>query len=380
MGALGERGPHPARRSRDAGAGARGPVPHRHAGDPGDAGVRQLHRRVLHPDRGLPGEDRLRLRGHHRGRVGGLLRDPPLPAHDAQSARRERRLTRDRAAGRGGAGAARRLHRRPGPVPRADPEPRPGGRAGQGRRRGLELRSRCAPDAPSVRAESGWTGYAPLRTEEATGELHRPPGRLRGAFARDRADRRDLRRAARRPGQRAAPAPGGLAPLAGHARLRRRAVHLAVGRAQGPGGGSPAARRARAGRRPDRDPRRRGRGAAVVARAGRRASRRGAPSRRVPGAPALLGPRHGAAGPGTEPGLVLRRDRAALGAPLRALRLGPRAPGIARVGAQVPDRRLARLGDPALRPGVHLRRLGLDRLQPASARGSAPGSPTTRWF
>ena len=34
-----------------------------------------------------------------RGRAGGLLRDPPLPAHDAQPARRERRLARDRRCG-----------------------------------------------------------------------------------------------------------------------------------------------------------------------------------------------------------------------------------------------------------------------------------------
>ncbi len=35
---------------------------------------------------------------------------------------------------------------------------------------------------------------------------------------------------------------------------------------------------------------------------------------------------HGPAGPGAEPGLVLRRDRAAVGAALRALRLGAVAP------------------------------------------------------
>ncbi len=90
--------------------------------------------------------------------------------------------------------------------------------------------------------------------------------------------------------------------------------------------------------------------------------RRGAPPRGVPGALALLGPRHGPAGPGPEPGLVLRRHRAALRAALRALRLRPPAPGLAGVRPQVPDRRLARLGDPALRPGLHLRRLRLHRL------------------
>ena len=63
LGARRHRGPDPARRAGDAGAGARGAVPDRHAGDPGDAGLRQLHGRVLHPDRRLPVEDRLRLRG-----------------------------------------------------------------------------------------------------------------------------------------------------------------------------------------------------------------------------------------------------------------------------------------------------------------------------
>ena len=47
-------------------------------------GLGQLHRRVLHPQRPLPGEDRLRLRRHHRRRDVGLLRAAPLPADDAQ--------------------------------------------------------------------------------------------------------------------------------------------------------------------------------------------------------------------------------------------------------------------------------------------------------
>ena len=64
----------------------------RHAGDPGDAGLGELHGRVLHPDRRLPVEDRLRVRRGDRGRPGRLLRDPPLPAHDAQpKARGDRR-------------------------------------------------------------------------------------------------------------------------------------------------------------------------------------------------------------------------------------------------------------------------------------------------
>ena len=48
----------------DACAGARRTLPGRHDGDPGDSRVGQLHRRVLHPQRRLPVEDRLRLRRH----------------------------------------------------------------------------------------------------------------------------------------------------------------------------------------------------------------------------------------------------------------------------------------------------------------------------
>ena len=47
---------------------------------------------------------------------------------------------------------------------------------------------------------------------------------------------------------------------------------------------------------------------------------------------------------------------------LRPLRLGAQAPDLARVGAQVPDRRKPRLGHAPLRPRLHLRRLGLDGL------------------
>ena len=52
----------------------------------------------------------------------------------------------------------------------------------------------------------------------------------------------------------------------------------------------------------------------------------------------------------------------ALDPALHPLRDQPAPRELARVGAQVPDRRLARLGDAALRAGLHLRRLRLDRL------------------
>ena len=48
---------------------------------------------------------------------------------------------------------------------------------------------------------------------------------------------------------------------------------------------------------------------------------------------------------------------------LHPLRLGAAPPRVARVGTQVPDHRLARLGDPALRPRVRLRSVGVDRVR-----------------
>ena len=79
-----DRGHPRGRRDGAAGAGTGGPLPDRRPGHPGDAGLGQLHRRVLHPQRPLPGEDRLRLRRHNGRRDVGLLRAAPLPARDAQ--------------------------------------------------------------------------------------------------------------------------------------------------------------------------------------------------------------------------------------------------------------------------------------------------------
>ena len=145
-------------------------------------------------------------------------------------------------------------------------------------------------------------------------------------------------------------------------------------------GDPPDARRRRpAPRRPgdldlaDRDPHRRLRRAALDPRAGRRAGRLG----RVPRAAARLGAGHGAAGPGAEPGQLLRRDRDALDPALHPLRHQHAPRAVARVGAQVPDRRLARLGDAALRDGLALRRLGLDRLR-RDRRGDLRSGPARR--
>ena len=79
-------------RDGDEGPGPRGALPDRHPGDPGDARVGQLHRRVLHPQRALRREDRLRLHRHLRRRDVGLLRAAPLPADDAQPQARGRRI------------------------------------------------------------------------------------------------------------------------------------------------------------------------------------------------------------------------------------------------------------------------------------------------
>ena len=149
-----------------AGAGARGAVPDRDSRAVGDARLRQLHRRVLHPQRDLPGEDRLRLRRRDRHRAGRLLRAPPLPARDAQPQAGRDRIARGRPAPRRDSRRPGRLHRRAGALARADPEP--------GRRLGQRP---AHPDGPG--SDRRWP----------SDELQRPPHRLRGALARDRADR-----------------------------------------------------------------------------------------------------------------------------------------------------------------------------------------------
>ncbi len=169
VGALRERGPHAARGTRDARPCARRAVPDHHPGQPGDAGHRQLHGRVLHPDRRLPVEDRLRLRGVDRHRPRRLLLDPPVPANDAQPADRERRLARDRPARRAGARAARGLHRCARAL--SGPDPRACGYVGEGTiaRPAPRVNDRC-PGTPVERSpplsasanHRGWTGYAPI--------------------------------------------------------------------------------------------------------------------------------------------------------------------------------------------------------------------------
>ena len=82
--------------------------------------------------------------------------------------------------------------------------------------------------------------------------------------------------------------------------------------------------------------------------------------------------------PGAEPDHAVRRDRAAVDPAVRAVRVGTEPRRVARVRAQVPDRRLDRLGDAAVRARVHLRRLGLDRLHRDPRRASRAACSTTR--
>ena len=78
-----------------------------------------------------------------------------------------------------------------------------------------------------------------------------------------------------------------------------------------------------------------------------------------------------------QPGHLLRRAGDALDPALHPLRHQPAPRGLARVGAEVPDRRLARLGDAALRDGLPLRRHRLDRLR-RDRRRDRPQRPRRR--
>ena len=70
---------------------------------------------------------------------------------------------------------------------------------------------------------------------------------------------------------------------------------------------------------------------------------------------------------------AVHRHRAALDPALRALRDRDAPRGVARVGPEVPDHRLGRLGDAALRARAALRRDRLDRLQRRSRASIAAG-------
>ena len=88
-----------------------------------------------------------------------------------------------------------------------------------------------------------------------------------------------------------------------------------------------------------------------------------------------LGRRHVGARRRAEPGDAVPRARAAVDPALRAVRDRDAPRDLARVRAEVPHHRLGRLGDAALRPGLHLRRDGVDRLLRHRARGGRRRRP-----
>ena len=113
-------------------------------------------------------------------------------------------------------------------------------------------------------------------------------------------------------------------------------------------------------------------GAAVVALAGDGRGGRG----RVLRAAAQLDARHGRARRGREPGRRVPRLRAALDPAVRAVRDAHAARAVARVRPEVPDHRLGRLGDAALRPGAALRRDRVDGLRRHRRGGCATWATT----
>ena len=157
-------------------------------------GLGQLHRRVLHPQRPLRLEDRLRLRRDQRRRDVGLLRAAPLPADDAQPQART-------------GIASREIGWRDGIVlvplvlcilglalypqlilKRTDAV-------------GASRRWRAVTGGGAPKAQLAGASKAPPSSRpesDRTHELPRPPHRLRRALAGHRADRRALRRPAQR--------------------------------------------------------------------------------------------------------------------------------------------------------------------------------------
>ena len=120
--ALWDRGPPRDGRHGNEGPGPRRPLPSSHTRNPRDARLCQLHRRVLHPQRPLRLEDRLRLRRYLGCRHVGVLRVEALPEDHAQPAARRARIARDQLARRDRPSAAGALHPRPGALPAVDPQ------------------------------------------------------------------------------------------------------------------------------------------------------------------------------------------------------------------------------------------------------------------
>ena len=235
-------------------------------------------------------------------------------------------------------------------------------------------RRRCSRCCRPRAADGGEAcGEAAMISLVAQAKITGPEIDWNGALAGRRARRRRVPRAARRARARAVhPRAGRAGADARDPGRDRRAGRVAVGRERVDHRG-----RARDGRphaRADDDLRgRRGRrGGAVVALAGGGGGGRG----RVLRAAADLRAGHGHPGRGAELRRALPRLRAAVDPALRAVRDAHPARALARVGPEVPDHRLRRVGDAALRPVADLRRDGLDRLRRRRGRRRRRGATT----
>ena len=190
----------------------------------------------------------------------------------------------------------------------------------------------------------------------------RPARRLRRALAADRAARRRRRGAARRPARPSGARAGGARAQPGRARRRARPDDLAVERSEVDRRRGAADRRAVARAEHDPDRRRRGDGAARVALA-----RGGKPAHGECHALLLTSIAGMFLLASAQNTVLVFVGLELLSIPLYVLcatdmQTRPARGALAGVGAEVPDHRLGRLGDAALRPRADLRRDRRDRL------------------
>ena len=337
----GTRGHHEDGRARVPRAGARVAVPDRRARDAGDAGVGELRRRVPDPARAV--RDEARRSRSSRSRASRWRRSTCCGCSSARCTTARARAVESRELRFGDA-----LVIVPLVLAILAFALYPAGGADR-------LRARGQGGGPAGGAMKGptidWAAISPLIALTAGACLVLMVGLLRPAFARH------------------AVVPG----LTGaDARRRGRARRLAVGREHERDRGRAGDRRPDAGAADDLRGRRARGGGAVAAVAGRGRGGRG----RVPRAAARRRARHGRARGRDEPRVAVHRLRAALDPLVRHVRDGAAARDVARVRPEVPDRRVARVGGAALRPGAALRRDGLDGLR-RDRRGRRRRSPTT---
>ena len=314
----------------------------------------ELHRRVPDPARRVRLKIVVRDRRQHRRRARGGLRAAAVHPRVPQQP------------WGGAAGVARDLAAR-------RPRARAAGRWRSSRSR-CTRSSRCKKQRDARRrSRSPRRRRSDRRAEPRRGGavIETPDDRLGGPLPAHRAARRRARRARRRP-RPPALGPRGRSCRSWPSRSFGAAIGLCIwqwGERHGPHGGRAAPRRAHA--HPHDDLLRRGHRGDAAGLAARRAARGGA--RRVLLPAAQRDRRHVRARRGDEPRHAVPRPRAAVDPALRAVRDRDAARGLAGVGPEVPHRRLRRLGDPALRPGVPLRRDGLHRLhRDRDARSRGP--------